>query len=113
MGVARGRSRPQIGVPYGYTGRIFVPGTGRGPSDSGRHHGLEDQGVTDIVVIPLFVSSGTHVDEIAYAIGAKAVPDMETDLAPFRVRSRVHFGTPMDDAPEIAAMVWDKVKSCP
>lgn len=72
---------------------------------------LEDQGVTDIVVIPLFVSSGsTHVDEIAYAIGAKAVPDMETDLAPFRVRSRVHFGTPMDDDPEIAAMVWDKVK---
>ncbi|MEC0206601.1 CbiX/SirB N-terminal domain-containing protein [Paenibacillus lautus] len=72
---------------------------------------LEDQGVTDIVVIPLFVSSGsTHVDEIAYAIGAKAVPDMETDLAPFRVQSRVHFGTPMDDDPEIAAMVWDKVK---
>jgi len=71
---------------------------------------LEDQGVTDIVVIPLFVSSGsTHVDEIAYAIGAKAAPELETDLEPFRVRAAVHFGTPMDDHPDIAAMVWDKV----
>ncbi|NMO97445.1 sirohydrochlorin chelatase [Paenibacillus lemnae] len=73
---------------------------------------LEDQGVTDMLVIPLFVSSGsTHVDEIAYAIGAKAEPDMETDLAPFQVKSRVHFGMPFDDDNDIAAMVWDKVKA--
>ncbi len=73
---------------------------------------LEDQGVTDIVVIPLFVSSGsTHMDEIAYAIGAKPVPDMETDLGPFQVQARVHFGSPMDDDPTIAAMVWDKVRA--
>lgn len=72
---------------------------------------LEDQDVTDIVVIPLFISSGsTHVDEIAYAIGAKAEPDKETDLRPFIVRSRVHFGKPIDDEPEIANMVWDKVR---
>ncbi|MFI2857763.1 sirohydrochlorin chelatase [Paenibacillus sp. JSM ZJ436] len=73
---------------------------------------LEGQGVTDMLVIPLFISSGsTHVDEIAYAIGAKPEPDMETDLDPFRVQARVHFGDPFDDGADTAAMVWDKVRS--
>ncbi|MFC7677509.1 sirohydrochlorin chelatase [Paenibacillus sp. GCM10028914] len=72
---------------------------------------LEDQGVTDMLVIPLFVSSGsTHVDEIAYALGVKAVPDKETDLEPFEVKACVHFGTPFDDDPDAAVMVWDKVR---
>ncbi|KKO55096.1 sirohydrochlorin chelatase [Paenibacillus sp. DMB20] len=74
-------------------------------------YALEDQGVTDMLVIPLFVSSGsTHVDEIAYAIGVKPEPDKETDLEPFEVKARVHFGRPVDDDPDIAAMVWDKVR---
>ncbi|MNK45176.1 sirohydrochlorin cobaltochelatase [compost metagenome] len=73
---------------------------------------LEEAGVTDMIVIPLFVSSGsTHIDEIAYALGVKAAPDKETDLEPFRVQSRVHFGEPIDDDPLIARMVWDKIKS--
>ncbi|UNK19343.1 cobalamin biosynthesis protein CbiX [Paenibacillus sp. N3/727] len=72
---------------------------------------LEGQGVTDMLVIPLFVSSGsTHIDEIAYALGVKSVPDKETDLEPFEVKARVHFGTPVDDDPDIAVMVWDKVR---
>lgn len=72
---------------------------------------LEAQGVTDLLVIPLFVSSGsTHVDEIAYAIGAKDDPELETELEPFQVQARVHFGTPMDDDPDVAVMVWDKVR---
>lgn len=72
---------------------------------------LEGQGVTDMLVIPLFVSSGsTHVDEIAYALGVKAVPDKETDLEPFEVKARVHLGNPVDDDPDIAVMVWDKVR---
>ncbi|WP_054955662.1 sirohydrochlorin chelatase [Paenibacillus dakarensis] len=74
-------------------------------------YALEDQGVTDMLVIPLFVSSGsTHVDEIAYALGVKAAPDKETDLEPFEVKARVHFGTPVDDDPDIAVMVWEKVR---
>ncbi|MGQ8874116.1 sirohydrochlorin chelatase [Paenibacillus sp. TSA_86.1] len=73
---------------------------------------LEAQGVTDILVVPLFVSSGsTHVDEIEYAIGAKDAPERETDLEPFEVKARVHFGYPMDHDPDIAVMVWDKVRS--
>ncbi|GIP22969.1 sirohydrochlorin chelatase [Paenibacillus sp. J22TS3] len=73
---------------------------------------LEGAGVTDLIVIPLFVSSGsTHIDEIAYALGVKPFPEKETDLEPFRVRARVHFGEPVDDDPVIAHMVWDKLKA--
>ncbi|AJS57191.1 sirohydrochlorin chelatase [Paenibacillus sp. IHBB 10380] len=72
---------------------------------------LEDQGVTDIVVIPLFVSSGsTHVDEIAYALGAKETADSDTNLDLFRIRANIHYGTPMDDDPVVAQMIWDKVR---
>ncbi|AIQ62408.1 cobalamin biosynthesis protein CbiX [Paenibacillus stellifer] len=72
---------------------------------------LESQGVTDILTVPLFVSSGsTHVDEIAYALGAKDEPEKETDLARFTVNARVHYGDPVDDDPDIAVMVWDKIR---
>lgn len=72
---------------------------------------LESQGVTDLIVIPLFVSSGsTHIDEIAYALGVTDAPEKETDLARFRVSARVFFGDPIDDGPLVAEMVWDKVK---
>lgn len=70
---------------------------------------LEQQGVTDILVIPLFVSSGsTHVAEIAYALGAREEPGFDSDLEPFAVKSRIHYGSPMDDDDTIAHMVWDK-----
>ncbi|WP_151736715.1 sirohydrochlorin chelatase [Paenibacillus tengchongensis] len=72
---------------------------------------LESQGVTDIIVVPLFVSSGsTHIDEIQYALGVKAAPELETDLAPFTVQARIHFGNPVDDDPDIAVMIWDKLR---
>ncbi|MDT3427796.1 sirohydrochlorin ferrochelatase [Paenibacillus forsythiae] len=72
---------------------------------------LERQDVTDILVIPLFVSSGsTHVDEIAYALGAKDEPEKETELARFRVTARIHYGSPVDDDPDIAVMAWDKLR---
>ncbi|WP_310551218.1 sirohydrochlorin chelatase [Paenibacillus glufosinatiresistens] len=72
---------------------------------------LEHRGVTDILVIPLFVSSGsTHVDEIAYALGVKPEPGRETDLERFEVSARIHYGDPVDDDPIIAEMVWDKAR---
>ncbi|MCE3198706.1 sirohydrochlorin chelatase [Paenibacillus sonchi] len=72
---------------------------------------LEDAGVTDIIVIPLFVSSGsTHVDEIEYALGAKAAPEKETELERFAVKAKVHYGYPVDDDPDIAVMIWDKLR---
>ncbi|OAB44644.1 sirohydrochlorin chelatase [Paenibacillus antarcticus] len=75
-------------------------------------HLLEEQGVTDIIVIPLFVSSGsTHVDEIAYALGVKEKADCDTDLEPFHIQANIHYGKPMDDDDDVAQMVWDKVRS--
>ncbi|MBW4081955.1 sirohydrochlorin chelatase [Paenibacillus sp. S150] len=72
---------------------------------------LEHAGVTDIIVIPLFVSSGsTHVDEIEYALGAKPAPGKETGLEPFTVKAKVHYGYPVDDDPDIAVMIWDKLR---
>lgn len=72
---------------------------------------LEHAGVTDLIVIPLFVSSGsTHIDEIEYAMGAKLAPERETDLRRFKVQAKVHFGYPVDDDPDIAVMLWDKLR---
>nr|WP_026342445.1 CbiX/SirB N-terminal domain-containing protein [Paenibacillus fonticola] len=72
---------------------------------------LESQGITDLIVIPLFMSSGsTHVDEIAYALGVKDTPEKETDMVRFRLSARVFFGEPVDDDPLVAEMIWDKVK---
>ncbi|WNQ12196.1 CbiX/SirB N-terminal domain-containing protein [Paenibacillus aurantius] len=68
---------------------------------------LERQGVTDLVVVPLFVSSGsTHIDEIAYALGVQPEPSLETDLEPFRIEARVHFASPIDDDPDVARMLY-------
>lgn len=72
---------------------------------------LEAQGVTEMIVVPMFVSSGsTHVDEIAYALGVKDTPEKETDLERFRISACVLFGYPIDDDPVIAEMIWDKMK---
>lgn len=71
---------------------------------------LEQLGVTDIAVVPMFVSSGsTHMDEIAYALGVTAEPKLETDLGKFRVRATIHLSAPIDDDPEVADIVLEKV----
>jgi sirohydrochlorin ferrochelatase len=74
---------------------------------------LEAAGVTDIIALPLFVSSGsTHVDEISYALGVIPEPTLETDLAPFTIRgARVHFLSPIDDDPVIAELIYQNVRS--
>jgi sirohydrochlorin cobaltochelatase len=67
---------------------------------------LEEQGVTDMFVVPLFLSSGsTHVDEIGQAFGFPWVSDLEGDLGTFRVAANVHYGEPVDDDPEIAELL--------
>jgi sirohydrochlorin ferrochelatase len=72
---------------------------------------LESLGVTDIIVVPLFISSGsTHIDEISYALGVKPEPILPTDMTPFAIRSRIHFTAPIDDDPVIAQIVYEKMK---
>lgn len=71
---------------------------------------LEAQGVEQLAVIPLFISSGsTHVDEIAWALGVTAEPLAETDLERFRVQADVVFGRPLDEHAALLAMVEDRV----
>ncbi|MDP5277102.1 sirohydrochlorin chelatase [Chengkuizengella axinellae] len=72
---------------------------------------LEDQGVTDIIVIPLFVSSGsTHLDEISYALGVISTPILETDMTPMDINSNIHLGVPVDDDPIIANILYERIK---
>lgn len=73
---------------------------------------LEASGVTEIAVIPLFISSGsTHVHEISWAFGVIDEPAIETDLTPFRCQSRVLFGKPIDDDPLIACILQEHAAS--
>ncbi|WP_409342886.1 sirohydrochlorin chelatase [Paenibacillus sp. MBLB4367] len=68
---------------------------------------LEEQGVTDIAVVPLFLSSGsTHLDEIRYALGLQAEPKLPTELELFRVHARLHWGWPIDDDPDTASLLY-------
>ncbi|WP_248928672.1 sirohydrochlorin chelatase [Paenibacillus hamazuiensis] len=72
---------------------------------------LEAQGVTDIIVIPLFVSSGsTHIDEISYALGVIPEPSLPTDMERFAIRARIHFASPIDDDPTIAEVVYRNIE---
>lgn len=71
---------------------------------------LERTGVTDIIVVPLFLSSGsTHVAEIAWALGLRAEPGVDTDLSRFRVAARLHMTGPIDDAPDMARLMAEKL----
>jgi len=72
---------------------------------------LEAEGVTDIIVIPLFVSSGSvHIDEIRYALGLAEEPTLPTDLERMRIRARVHWTSVMDDHPLIVDVLLDKLR---
>jgi sirohydrochlorin ferrochelatase len=74
-------------------------------------YSLETQGVTDLIVVPLFVSSGsTHIDEISYALGVIPEPTLETDLERFDIKARIHFTSPIDDDPVIAEIIYEKIK---
>ncbi len=72
---------------------------------------LEAQGVTDMIVVPLFISSGsTHIDEIGYALGVRETALLPTALKRFRIRAAVRFCRPMDDDPEVAEMICEKLR---
>ncbi|GIP39875.1 hypothetical protein J31TS4_31550 [Paenibacillus sp. J31TS4] len=72
---------------------------------------LEGAGVTDLIVLPLFVSAGsTHIEEIRYALGDLAETRLPADLGPFPVRVRVHMGPTLDEDPTfLAEMVYNKL----
>ncbi|MEO3946200.1 CbiX/SirB N-terminal domain-containing protein [Gorillibacterium sp. CAU 1737] len=91
---------------------------------------LEAQGVTDLLVLPLFVSSGSsHVEEIAQAFGVRFVPDsLEEEEAEAEIsaaadssyareripslalRSRVHMGQPLEEDAILAQIIYAKIE---
>jgi len=73
---------------------------------------LYRHGVTDMLVIPLFVSSGsTHVEEIRQAFGFEPAAHLEGDLEPLRVQGQISFGRPIDAGQEIAQLLYDHIGS--
>ncbi|SFI70426.1 Sirohydrochlorin ferrochelatase [Paenibacillus sp. UNC496MF] len=74
---------------------------------------LVAEGVSELYVLPLFVSSGsTHADDIAQAFGAPPVSAARPgELAPFRVPAgvRVRMGQPIDDDADIAELLHGNI----
>ncbi|WLR43385.1 CbiX/SirB N-terminal domain-containing protein [Bacillus carboniphilus] len=73
---------------------------------------LEQKGVTQMIVIPLFVSSGsTHIDEMKFAFGLKKFPDCQTNIKPFRINSSVQMSSPLNDDPIVIEMILNKLQA--
>ncbi|GFN33258.1 sirohydrochlorin chelatase [Paenibacillus xylaniclasticus] len=74
---------------------------------------LAAAGVTEIFVLPLFISSGsTHVDDIAQSFGFPPVNERAGEMAPFVVPPgiRLTMGEPINDDPEIAERLWHNIQ---
>jgi len=75
---------------------------------------LAAAGVTDLFVLPLFISSGsTHVDDIAQSFGfPPKVEGRAGDMEPFHVPDgiRVTMGEPIDADEEIAQRLWSNLQ---
>lgn len=71
---------------------------------------LEAEGVEEIIVIPLFISSGsTHIEEIRWALGLTNEPAIEPDLSRYRCNASITFGKPIDDDPIIGHILLKKL----
>jgi sirohydrochlorin cobaltochelatase len=73
---------------------------------------LEKQCVKRIIVVPLFVSSGsTHLEEIQYALGVKATSRIKTDLQRIHSRAEIVWSAAMDDHPYIKDILRQRVQA--
>ncbi|MCH5586526.1 cobalamin biosynthesis protein CbiX [Shimazuella sp. AN120528] len=73
-------------------------------------HQLEQLGVTEIVAIPLFVSSGsTHIEEIRYLLGLEQNPRIPMDEKPIQHRACIRLLAPMNDHPLILDVLAERV----
>jgi len=73
---------------------------------------LENRGMTTIITIPLFISSGsTHIDEIKYALGIIEETEVDTDLTKIETKCRLIWCDPMDDHPAILELISERISS--
>lgn len=78
-------------------------------ADAVRH--LEKSEVTEIVAIPLFVSSGsTHIEEIRYLLGLEKNPRIKVDQEPIEHQSVIRLLPPMNDHPFILDILAERVE---
>jgi sirohydrochlorin cobaltochelatase len=72
-------------------------------------HELEALGVSQIIIVPLFVSSGsTHIEEISYLLGLITDPRISMEEAPIEHRSNIQFVSPMNDHPLILDILAER-----
>lgn len=72
---------------------------------------LEGMGIEEIIVVPLFVSSGsTHIDEISYLLGIKKEIPFEIDEDPIHTDAKIVMCNPMDDHPLIAEILSSRIE---
>lgn len=71
---------------------------------------LAQMGVAKMIVVPLFVSSGsTHIDEIHYLLGVIDQPQLTFDASPCHVPMQVQMTSPIDDDPLIAEIILENI----
>lgn len=72
---------------------------------------LEALGITEMVVIPLFISSGSsHIEELHQAFHvqpASREKEQSSHVTPYHIRANVKFGTPMDASPYVVDILYE------
>jgi sirohydrochlorin cobaltochelatase len=70
---------------------------------------LAEQGVTEIVAVPLFVSSGsTHMEEIGYRLGLIRNPRLQIKQEPWQIEAHIQLCQAMDDHPLITQILRER-----
>lgn len=72
---------------------------------------LEQSGYHMLVVVPLFVCSGsTHLDEIRFMLGLTEAPQVITDVSPIESKMRMIWCSPFDEADQVQRIVEDRLQ---
>lgn len=71
---------------------------------------LKEQGVSQVEVIPLFVSSAsTHLVEVRYALGLEESCPEESDWPVINHGLTLHWHPPLDDHPLVVELILDRI----
>jgi sirohydrochlorin ferrochelatase len=72
---------------------------------------LEGKGVSRILAVPLFVSSGsTHIQEIRQMLGLPQEIALEAQISPLHIQAEIEMVSPMDDHPLILEIIEKRIE---